>query len=420
MNTIRNFSLNNYKSFLKETGGAEIDCRPITLIYGRNHAGKSALVRGLGLIVASLGKRAELLDLEFPGVAGATFDDLKSRGVGATIEFGLGFNTNEPTKPLELEWVIRRLNDTGRLVVERFEARYAEERLVGEYLPDEQEQDAYEFKFSSSAETEVRGAVFPALLPDLEGSAHGRVWVERFSKLSIPDVHWLSPSRAHIGRSFPLKSGQATIESDGSGYEQLLARSAEHSSSGPLLNQVSIWLTKLLGLSIEARKNASLWELICHSKEDPLAWVNIVDAGQGVQDLLPLLTLLLQEQPKPTVLLVEEPECHLHPNLHPALGELFVHHTTMHSDQMLMVETHSANLLLSLQIQIAEGKLPPENLVVYWLRWSPEGFSTADKITFDELGKPIEAWPPGVFSEKIDQARRLFQIQRQKTSSDAI
>lgn len=420
MSAIRNFSLNNYKSFLKETGGANIECRPITLIYGRNHAGKSALVRALGLIVGSLGKSGELLDLEFPGIAGATFDDLKSRGVGATIEFGLGFKTGETTTSLEFEWVIRRLNDSGRLVVDRFEARYSDESIVGEYRPDEQGQDAYSFKFSGVSDAEMLGAVFAGLLPDLQVSAHGQIWRDRFSKLSIPDVQWLSPSRAHIERSFALKTGQATISGDGSGYEQLLVRSVVRSTSGPLLNRVSSWLTKLLGLTIEAQPNANRWELVCRSEANPLAWVNIVDSGQGVQDILPLLTLLLQDQPKPSVQLVEEPECHLHPNLHPALGELFVHHTTQHPDQMLMVETHSENLLLSLQLQIAEGKLPPENLIVYWLRWLPEGFTTADKITFDWLGMPNESLPPGVFTEDIDQARRLFQIQRQKTSSHAI
>ena len=211
-----------------------------------------------------------------------------------------------------------------------------------------------------------------------------------------------------------MQATMPTIRPNGEGCEQVIAREARQLTPSPLLERISSWMARHLQMVLGVRQNGSLKELVCQSVDDPLVWVNLVDAGQGVQELLPVLTLLCQDRSSPSLLLIEEPESHLHPNLHSGLGELFAEHVTRNPASMVMAETHSENLLLSLQLQIAEGKLPPESVVVYWVRWSTEGFSQINKISFDALGIPQGAWPPGVFSEDIVQARRLLKIQKEK------
>ena len=427
MNDVRGFSLNNYKSFLKETGGVQIECRPLTLFYGRNHAGKSALIRALGFLVHSLRQAqsqrsasGELLHFDFTALSESTFDDIKSHGSGETIEFSLDCNVNSSAEPVRLKWIIRRLNGTSRLVVDTFEARCSAESLTAEYRPNDQGEDAYQMKKDSGEPTEVPGTVFEQLLPTLSPDPKTDQWRDRLAAIRVPNVQWLSPSRAHVERAFALVASPTTIGPDGSGFEQILAREADSSTSRPLLNSLSAWLRAHLGLSLEVRPNGSMRELICRPVKDEGNPVNIVDAGQGVQELLPLLTFLFQKKAGPTISLIEEPESHLHPDLHASLGELFAQHVKQHPTQMLMVETHSANLLLSLRLQIAQGILPPESLVVYWLRWSHEGFSQADKLTFDAMGRPIGTWPSGVFSEDVEQARRLRYLQKLKTEDHAL
>ena len=56
-----------------------------------------------------------------------------------------------------------------------------------------------------------------------------------------------------------------------------------------------------------------------------------------------------------------------------------------------------------------------KDVLVYWVRWSKEGFSTIEKIGFDDLGRPLGSWPRGVFTEDVAQARRLLQIQKGKS-----
>lgn len=421
MSILRRVSLKNYKSFLKETGGAEVECAPITLLYGHNHAGKSALLRGVGLFVDSaFGRRGGggndlgLLNFEFPAIQGSGIDDLMSRGLGLPIEFEIELFEPDNSDNLRLRWTIRRMNDTSRLIVELFEAESGAENLRIEYAPDGDGNDAYEVRVGNSAPYPVRLELFARLLPELAGIAKCDFWQQRFEGLEAPACQWLSPTRSPIKRTFALQATAPTIQPSGEGCEQVIAREARQMTPSPLLERMSSWMARHLRMKLSVRPNGSLRELICHSVDDPLVWVNLVDAGQGVQELLPVLALLCQESSSPSLLLIEEPESHLHPNLHSGLGELFAEYVIRNPTSMVMVETHSENLLLSLQLQIAEGKLKPESVVVYWVRWSSEGFSQINKISFDALGIPQGAWPPGVFSEDIVQARRLLKIQKEK------
>ena len=53
-------------------------------------------------------------------------------------------------------------------------------------------------------------------------------------------------------------------------------------------------------------------------------------------------------------------------------------------------------------------------MIVYWLRQLDDGASVAERITFDDLARPIgDRWPPGVFSEDVEQARTLM-IERRR------
>jgi hypothetical protein len=355
-----------------------------------------------------------LLNLGFPAILGSNIDDLMSRGMGLPIEFEIEISAPDTSENLRLRWTVRRMNDTSRLIVELFDAEHGAENLRIEYAPDGDGNDAYEVRVGDSAPCTMRRELFTRLLPELAGIADCDSWQQRFESLEPPACQWLSPTRSPIKRTFALQATAPTIQPNGEGCEQVIAREGQQLTPSPLFERMSSWMSRHLRMKLSVRPNGSQKELICHSVDEPLLWVNLVDAGQGVQELLPVLTLLSQDRSSPSLLLIEEPESHLHPNLHSGLGELFAEYVIRNPASMVMVETHSENLLLSLQLQIAEGKLPPKSVVVYWVRWSSEGFSQINKISFDSLGVPQGTWPPGVFSEDIVQARRLLKIQKEK------
>ncbi|MGY4465680.1 hypothetical protein ACVWWK_001362 [Bradyrhizobium sp. LB9.1b] len=91
--TLSGYSAENYKAFAE---AASLEIRPLTLLFGFNSSGKSALLRLLPLIrdsVLSDGKRP--LALTSKAARGASFDDLKSQ------------LSSSPVITLGLRWQLR-------------------------------------------------------------------------------------------------------------------------------------------------------------------------------------------------------------------------------------------------------------------------------------------------------------------------
>lgn len=71
-----------------------------------------------------------------------------------------------------------------------------------------------------------------------------------------------------------------------------------------------------------------------------------------------------------------------------------------------------------MQLAIVRGEVPREHVLVYWVRELEDGSSEVDRITFDELGRPEgDTWPPGVFSEDVEQARQIVLERRNRSQA---
>ena len=68
----------------------------------------------------------------------------------------------------------------------------------------------------------------------------------------------------------------------------------------------------------------------------------------------------------------------------------------------LVVETHSEMVLLRARRWIAEGRLPAENVRVYWIQAEPGRGSILRKINIDKSGD-MDSWPDGVFIEDYEE-----------------
>lgn len=90
---------------------------------------------------------------------------------------------------------------------------------------------------------------------------------------------------------------------------------------------------------------------------------NLIDVGYGVSQVLPVITELLHDDVAPLVLL-QQPEVHLHPSAQAELGSLFC--KIAGSDRQLIVETHSDNLLDRVRMDVRDrvGNLKPEDVSV--------------------------------------------------------
>lgn len=90
---------------------------------------------------------------------------------------------------------------------------------------------------------------------------------------------------------------------------------------------------------------------------------NLIDVGYGVSQVLPVVTELVRQDAAPLVLL-QQPEVHLHPCAQAELGSLFC--KIAGTDRQLIVETHSDNLLDRVRMDVRDGigNLKPEDVSV--------------------------------------------------------
>ena len=114
--------------------------------------------------------------------------------------------------------------------------------------------------------------------------------------------------------------------------------------------------------------------------------------GAGLNRLAYILTSLAVPETK--LLLVEEPETHLHPRLLFNLGRRLPRILREEGKQML-ITMHSEHLILALLTGVAEGSVKRDDFAVYY--FEREGpVAKARKLEVNEKGQ-VEGGPPGFF-----------------------
>jgi predicted ATPase len=149
-------------------------------------------------------------------------------------------------------------------------------------------------------------------------------------------------------------------------------------------------------------------------------WVSITDTGTGVAQILPVLLRRAQDEldpPTADVLeIVEEPELNLHPSAQSPLADLYIA-AAERTRVRFLIETHSETFLLRLRRRIAERRLDPEMLALYFVDSTGET-ATVRRINVDELGR-VDYWPQGIFTEDFEEVRAMAEAQGDRVDADA-
>ena len=132
-------------------------------------------------------------------------------------------------------------------------------------------------------------------------------------------------------------------------------------------------------------------------------WRNLIDVGYGVSQALPVMMELLRED-APDLLLIQQPEIHLHPSAQATLGSLFCQ--VAEAGHQLVVETHSDHLLDRVRMDVRDGKsdLRPEDVsILYFERGDLD--VKIHSLRIDEEGNVIGA-PEGYRSFFMEETTR--------------
>jgi predicted ATPase len=152
--------------------------------------------------------------------------------------------------------------------------------------------------------------------------------------------------------------------------------------------------------------------------------VNLPDVGFGISQVLPVLVQCFYAPPH-SIILMEQPEIHLHPSAQSALADVVIDviNSREHgSDRniQLIIETHSEHFLRRLQRRIAEDRIPQEKVSAYFANVSRIP-AELEPLQIDLFGNILN-WPENFFgdemgdiSEQAKAAMKKRMNQRAKT-----
>jgi predicted ATPase len=185
-----------------------------------------------------------------------------------------------------------------------------------------------------------------------------------------------------------------------------------------LEEQVAWWLRELRlihDFAVEAiSEDSSLYRVLVRKSRNS-ARVLITDVGFGVSQILPVLALCYYV-PEGSIILLEQPEIHLHPSVQAGLADVFID-ATKHRKVQIIVESHSEHLLRRLQRRIAEGVFASNNAALYFSEMVA-GKSKLTALDIDLFGN-ITNWPQDFFGDDFGEIAAMSEAQMRRRMKGA-
>ncbi len=366
---INKITFKNYKLFKQKQS---LELRPITILIGKNNTGKSAVLKLPVLISSCLS--GEPLNWKYP--------------IG-----------NDTSNFIELG------SDFKDLIYNKFEAGFLELEAFSE---------TNSVSFTINKEYGVLALKLNSKDVELPENPKSFVLRDELIKDLSLNIDYLGAVRVEPESNYSNSTDKIDkIGIDGKNAYPLLIQ--DSLSTGELTNEVAIWYkNNFENWTIDVLESKfsteTKYEIAIYNSQ--IKAININQAGQGIHQVLPLITRSFMKVDEQTLLIIEEPETHLHPAAHGNLAERFVDSYIKDNNRNYLIETHSQNFVLRMRRLVAEGKIRKEDLAIYYVDFEEElNESILTLINVDDDGK-VDYWPDGIFNETLSEtiAIRTAQI----------
>jgi predicted ATPase len=369
---IKKIIIKNFKSHKK----TELDFSNLTVLCGANGVGKSSAIHALLLLRDAYLNRSnfEYIDLKSKFIAIGTAKDALYQ-YSENDELGFEIQTN--THTLNYSFEVKKGSELEKTLI------YKSSQV--EHIADKDilEQESL---FNKSCQFISAARLGPQPFYNKDD-----VVVDVHNQISVIEgraehfVHFLNANRNNI-----------------------VLDDLHHISSSEkdLYSQVAAWESEISeGVNIHLQdKGESGYELrysFTNKNRDKTNEFKAINVGFGLTYVLPILVAILSA-PKGALLLIENPEAHLHPNGQAKLIELIC--LAAQAGIQIVIETHSDHIINGILVQSkkfeeSQKGISRDNVSIYhFSRDELNQCSTAEKIKIEEGGR-IYYTPSGFFDQ---------------------
>lgn len=404
-------SVRGFKSLTREN---RIEIRPLTILTGANSAGKSSIMQPLLLLKQTLQATYDPgpLLLNGPNTRHTSFDQIVSRTLTDPGDRKLVFGV-ETGDDMSLTITFAPGDDhaltlgsmiTSVLVDGTTRSLRLEPGLSDTHVADALSSFHPEFRDRrKSAYGGARLTVYRdrcILWPAFESLGGSRVVPVPLPFIAVPVKNLLRmihvPGlRGNPARSYPRAASGPEFAGVFQTYVATIV--ADWQQAGDPRRKLLERMLADLGLTGEiATKGVDDTQIEIHVGRLPAEasgrpdLLNIADFGFGVSQVLPVLVALLTAA-EDQLVYIEQPELHLHPRAQYRLARFLAE--AARRGPRLVVETHSALLLLQLRTLIARGDLESDLVKLHWFaRDAEDGMTSIQSADLDGDGAS-GAWP---------------------------
>lgn len=392
---ITNISFSNFKLFKEKN---ELLLKPITVLIGKNNSGKTAVLKLPTMIAGSLkGEFNDIIKLENDKVKiGSEYRDLVyNRELRSGDTLDLELSNNNPDDSI-------------------FESLKIKIALPTDEIKDKQKLIQWEYFENNILKSKEEKDVFKGFIRNSNS----------FNNLSLK-IDYIEALREKPQEEYSFDNSKIDkIGLKGENAYHILINDKVLGNSD-ILKAVSNWYkVNFENWSIEILESKAVsstkMKFSFVLSNSSIKQINIINTGQGISQALPLITRSYMKDEEPVLIIIEEPESHLHPAAHGNLAQRFVESVIEDKNKRYLIETHSKNFILRLQALIANPDCDFGNndIAIYYVDYNEEKqISNLEKLKIDQDGE-IEKWPEDVFSESYKELLLLKENQSKKYDSN--
>ena len=444
---IKNLRIQNFKGW-KDTG--IIHLAPLTVFFGENSSGKSSIGQFLMMLKQSMessdrktvfltGNEDTAVDLGLP--SDIIFDQNRNNAITFSYDWTL-------EKEIQLEDVLRE---------KRFASKHI--KFVGEVkMTDDRSQilevNVFNYTFDTVGQDKIEIGLKKKIQPGNGKKSYeltyrnydfvrsrGRVWditspvrfygfpdeavayyqnanflqnINLYHEKLFSGIYYLGPLRRQAKRlynwngSVPDSVGylgqdavQAILAADDANRKINLKNHSPRKPFKAIIAEMLKKMSLIEDFKIERISDKRQDYDVKVRTKGSKNWVDIPDVGMGVSQVLPVLVELFYA-PVGSVIIMEQPELHLHPSAQAALADVMI--MAIHAKEnfekrgiQLLIETHSEHFLRRLQRRVAEGVLEYDELSAYFAN-NDRFPAKLEELQLDIFGN-IENWPRNFFGD---------------------